>query len=82
MARGRVPSDVLADLIQIRQRVLELLPQAGDLSGGAQDLFMLQRLALDYLPTTVRMYMALPTTYATTRVVQDGRTEAEAALAG
>jgi len=74
MARGRLPADVMARLAEIRARVLELLPQATDLPGGAQDLFVLQRTARDYLPTTLRMYLALPPDYATTRVLQDGKT--------
>jgi hypothetical protein len=74
MARGRVPADVLGKLSSIRQRVLELLPHAADLPGGSQDLYVLQRTATDYLPTTVRIYLALPPAYATTEVVQDGKT--------
>jgi len=74
MARGRVPSDVLAKLTSIRQRTLALLPKAGDLPGGSQDLYVLQRTATDYLPTSVRYYVSLPADYATTHVVQDGKT--------
>jgi hypothetical protein len=74
MARGRVPSDVMTSLAGIRARVLDLLAQADDLPGGAQDLFLLQRTATDYLPATVRMYVALPPAYAATEVVQDGKT--------
>jgi hypothetical protein len=74
MARGRVPSDVFAKLTSIRQRTLALLPKAGDLPGAAQDLYVLQRTATDYLPTSVRFYVSLPADYATTHVVQDGKT--------
>jgi hypothetical protein len=74
MARGRVPADVMAQLSGIRQRVLEVLANGTDLPGGSQDMFVLQRTATDYLPTTVRMYLALPPAYATTEVVQDGKT--------
>jgi hypothetical protein len=74
MARGRVPSDVFARLTSIRQRTLALLPRAGDLPGGSQDLFVLQRTATDYLPASVRFYVTLPADYATTHVVQDGKT--------
>ena len=74
MARGRVPAEVMARLVSIRQRIVDLLPQATDLPGGSQDLYMVQRTASDYLPTTVRMYLALPPAYATTQVVQDGKT--------
>jgi hypothetical protein len=77
MARGRLPADVMARLAEIRGRVLELLPHAADLPGGAQDLFVLQRTARDYLPTTLSMYLALPPDYATTRVVRDGKTSLE-----
>ena len=74
MARGRVPADVLAKLASIRGRTLALLPRAGDLPGGSQDLFVLHRTATDYLPTSVRYYVSLPADYATTRVVRDGKT--------
>jgi len=74
MATGRVPADVFAKLNSIRRRTLELLPRAGDLPGGSQDLFVLQRTATDYLPTSVRYYLSLPADYASTQVVQDGKT--------
>src|SRR5215471_19432339 len=71
--RGRVPADVFAKLTGIRGRMLALLPKAGD-PPGAQDLYVLQRTATDYLPTSVRYYVSLPADYATTHVVQDGKT--------
>jgi hypothetical protein len=74
MARGRVPADVFARLTGLRQRTLALLPRARELPGGSRDLYMLQRTATDYLPTSVRHYVALPEDYATTHVVQDGKT--------
>jgi hypothetical protein len=74
MGRGRLPADVQARIVEIRERVVELLPHAADLPGGAQDLYVLQRTARDYLPETLRIYLALPPDYATTRVVQDGKT--------
>jgi hypothetical protein len=74
MARGRVPTDVFAKLTGIRQRTLALIPKAGDMPGGSQDLYVLQRTATDYLPTSVRYYVSLPADYATTHVVQDGKT--------
>jgi hypothetical protein len=74
LARGRVPPDVLARLSSIRQRTLALLPRAGDLPGGSRDLYVLQRTATDYVPTSVRAYLSLPSDYATTQVVQDSKT--------
>ena len=40
--------------------MLALLPKAGDLPVCAQDLYVLQRTATDYLPTSVRYYVSLP----------------------
>jgi hypothetical protein len=76
-ARGRVPSDVFARLTSIRERTLALLPRAGDLPGGSLDLYVVQRTATDYVPTSVRFYLSLPADYATTQVVQDGKTPLE-----
>jgi hypothetical protein len=74
MARGRVPPDVFARLASFRRRTLALLPRAGELPGGSRDLYVLQRAATDYLPTSVRCYVSLPADYATTHAVQDGKT--------
>jgi hypothetical protein len=74
MTSGRLPADVQAKVGEIRQEILDLLPHAADFPGDSQDLFVLQRTATDYLPTTLEAYLALPTTYATRRVVQDGKT--------
>jgi hypothetical protein len=74
MVQGRLPVDVQNRVTDIRQKILDLLPHAPDLPGGAQDLYVLQRTAQEYLPTTLRMYLALPPDYATTHVVQEGKT--------
>jgi hypothetical protein len=74
LARGRLPADLQARVGSIRQRVLELLPRAADLPGGTQDLYVLQRTAGDYLPSALRMYLALPPNYAASQVLADGRT--------
>lgn len=65
---------MFAKLTGIRGRMLALLPKAGDLPGGAQDRYVLERTATDYLLTSVRYYLSLPADYATTQVVQDGKT--------
>lgn len=74
MTQGRLPVDVQNQVAEIRQRILDLLPHAADLPGGAKDLYVLQRTAHEYLPTTLQMYLALPRDYATTHIVQDGKT--------
>ncbi len=74
MTHGRLPVDVQTQVARIRQQVLELLPHTADFPIGSQDLFVLQQTAVDYLPTALDAYLALPHRYATERVVQDGRT--------
>lgn len=77
MTQGRVPSDVQAKVAEIRQEVLDMLPSASQFSAGSEDLYVIQRTATDYLPATLQAYLALPQTYATTRVVQGDKTPLE-----
>ncbi len=74
---GRLPADVQSQVAHIRQAILELLPHTAEFPVGSQDLFVLQRTAEDYLPTTIQAYLALPPAYAAERVVQDGKTPLE-----
>jgi hypothetical protein len=74
MTFGRLPPDVQTRVAAIRQEILELLPHAAEFPTGSQDLYVLQRMAIDYLPTTIEAYLALPASYATAHVVQEGKT--------
>jgi hypothetical protein len=74
MTHGRLPADAQSKVARIRQEILELLPHAAQFPPGSPDLYVLQRMALDYLPTTIETYLALPPSYATGRVVQEGKT--------
>jgi hypothetical protein len=74
MTFGRLPTDVQTMVARIRQEILELLPHASAFPPGSQDLYVLRRLALDYLPTTIEAYLALPASYATGRAVQGEKT--------
>jgi len=74
MTHGRLPVDAQSRVARIRAEILELLPHAAEFPPGSQDLYVLRRMAVDYLPTTIEAYLALPATYATERVVQDGKT--------
>ena len=47
---------------------------AAQFPAGSQDLFVIQRTATDYLPTTLQAYLALPPQYAATKVVGEGKT--------
>ena len=74
MSRTRMPPDIQAKIAEIRQEVLDLLPSLSAFPAGSQDLYVIQRTATDYLPSTLRAYLALPESYATTRVLQGGKT--------
>src|SRR5260221_12965454 len=74
MTHGRLPADAQSKVAEIRREILELLPQAAQFPPGSADLFVLRRMAVDYLPTTIEAYLALPASYAAGRVVQDGKT--------
>jgi hypothetical protein len=70
----QLPEDGHAKVGAIRREVLELLPHASTLPAGSWNLFVLQRTAEEYLPTSVDAYLALPARYATTAVLHDGKT--------
>jgi len=74
MTLGRLPADSQSRVARIRTEILDLLPHAAEFPPGSQDLYVLRRMAVDYLPTTIEAYLALPAAYATGRVVQDGKT--------
>jgi hypothetical protein len=74
MTHGRLPADVQARVAQIRQEILDLLPHAAEFPPGSQDLYVLRRMATSYLPATIEAYLALPPSYATDRVVKEGKT--------
>ena len=74
MGEGRLPSDVQAKVAEIRQEVLDILPSANQFAAGSEDLYVIQRTATDYLPATLEAYLALPYAYATTWVLEGGKT--------
>jgi hypothetical protein len=74
MTHGRLPTDVQSQVARIRQEILELLPHAAQFPVGSPDLYVLQRTAVNYLPTTIEAYLALPTTYARERTIQGEKT--------
>jgi len=74
MTHGRLPVEAQSRVARIRAEILELLPHAAEFPAGSQDLYVLRRMAVDYLPTTIDAYLALPADYASQRVVQDGKT--------
>jgi hypothetical protein len=78
---GKVPPEVMAKVLKIRQSILGILPRSGNLPPGSPELFVLERTATDYLPTALEAYLNLPKAYATLHAVQDGKTPKEILLA-
>jgi hypothetical protein len=74
MAQGKLPPDAMTKLQAILTSITGLLPLARTLPAGSQDLFVIQRMATDYLPATLQPYLALPADYARTRQLPDGKT--------
>jgi hypothetical protein len=74
VASGRLPPAVQAKVAEIRREILELLPSTAMFPLGSEDVYVIQRTATDYLPSTLDAYLALPEAYATRQVLPDGRT--------
>jgi hypothetical protein len=62
MTSGRLPVSYQAKVDEILRRIDRLLQQAGRL--GSEDLYVVRQTAMDYLPTTLNAYLALPAGYA------------------
>lgn len=74
MAQGKLPLEAMTKVQAILTSITDLLPVAGTFPAGSQDLFVIQRMATDYLPATLQPYLALPPDYARTRPLASGRT--------
>jgi hypothetical protein len=59
MSSGSMPVGVQARVTEIRREVLELLPSTGAFPLGSEDLYVIQRTATDYLPSTLQAYLAV-----------------------
>jgi hypothetical protein len=67
-------------------RLVALTEQISDLHGqwlqskqqlSIEDAFVAKRLALEYLPDTVRRYVAIPKNFATSKVIANGKTASQ-----
>src|SRR5438034_9975231 len=77
---GKVPPEVMAKVLKIRQIILGILPRSGNLPPGSPQLFVIERTATDYLPTSLQAYLNLPRASATHPPVQDGKTPKDVLL--
>ena len=80
MITGKVPPEVMAKVLKIRQTILGILPRSGSLPPGSPELFIIERTATNYLPTTLQAYLDLPSAYATRHPVQDRKTPKDVLL--
>jgi hypothetical protein len=79
--RGRVPDDILAAVGRVHTPVREILSRRDALPPASPDAFVVERTALDYLPTALESYLNLPRAYANRVPISDGRTARQVLLA-
>lgn len=79
--RGRVPDDILAAVGRVHTLVGEILSRRDALPPASPDAFVVERTALDYLPTALESYLNLPRAYANRVPISDGRTARQVLLA-
>jgi hypothetical protein len=79
-ARTKVSAPTLVKVQSIRRTVLEILPRSGALADDVERLYLVEQTVLDYLPTALSSYLELPTSYATTEAIRDGKTAQELLL--
>jgi hypothetical protein len=78
LTAGRLPVDVQIKAEQIRRKAEALLQYAEYFPTGSQDLYVVQRTTVEYLPNTLNAYLALPPGYANAAVSADGKTALQA----
>jgi hypothetical protein len=75
---GRLPVDVQIKVETIRRKAEALVQYADYFPTGSQDLYVVQRTTIEYLPNTINAYLALPPGYANATVSADGKTALQA----
>lgn len=72
---GTVDNDTNTRMKRIILKLEEIYPRLESTSGGASDT--IRRAVIDYIPTTIRTYLALPGSVRDTRRLANGRTPRE-----
>ena len=70
----KVAADILARVKSIRKAILATLDDAPDRDAGDPTVYLIRQTALDYLPSALSAYLALPRIYAERRPTMAGRT--------
>lgn len=77
---GRLPVNVQVKAEQIRRKAETLMQYADRFPTGSEDLYVLERTASEYLPTTLQAYLDLPPGYGNAVVTADGKTALESLM--
>jgi hypothetical protein len=70
----RLPASLRLKVAQIRRKTDALLRYADQFPAGSEDLYVVQRTATDYLPSTLRAYLAMPPGSDNAPVGEGGKT--------
>lgn len=70
----RLPASLRLKVAQIRRKIDALLRYADQFPVGSEDLYVIQRTATDYLPNTLKAYLAMPPGSENAPVDAEGRT--------
>lgn len=70
----RLPASLRLKVAQIRRKIETLLRHADEFPVGSEDLYVLQRTATEYLPSTLNAYLAMPPGSENAPVDAEGRT--------
>jgi hypothetical protein len=79
--RGRVPDDVLGAVERVHTQVREIAARCEAFPPASPDAFVVERTALDYLPTALESYLNLPRAYANRVPISGDRTARQVLLA-
>lgn len=77
---GKVPAEVMAKVLSLRQIITGILPSSGNFPPGSLDLYVVERTATNYLPRSLDSYLSLPRLYATQHRMPNGKTPKEILL--
>ncbi|MBN1584285.1 MAG: hypothetical protein JXA89_26485 [Anaerolineae bacterium] len=72
--RKKVPNEILAKVVSIKDSILEILPGIVDVNSSDYEIFTIRQTALDYLPETLGNYLNLPPAFRNLHPVRDGKT--------
>lgn len=71
---SRLPMEAVSLLCNIQQNLAELLPRMADYTLYSEDIYIVEATIRRYIPATLASYLRLPTAYARSHVLIDGKT--------